>query len=183
MIYRPEEITDKKGESCVFRSLKPEDADALIRFVEQGTQESPYFPWAPGETELTAENAAEYILNFENDRRRLLLGAFRDGRLLGLNELSDMGEWGKSMRHRSAVGGGLLKEAQGRGLGKKLTLAIAAAAKEIGYEQLEAATATDNEVSSANLRSMGFQEYGMIPHKRKNDDGSDIDELRFVKWL
>ena len=128
MIYRPEEITDKKGESCVFRSLKPEDADALIRFVEQGTQESPYFPWAPGETELTAENAAEYILNFENDRRRLLLGAFRDGRLLGLNELSDMGEWGKSMRHRSAVGGGLLKEAQGRGLGKKLTLAIAAAA-------------------------------------------------------
>ena len=87
------------------------------------------------------------------------------------------------MRHRSAVGGGLLKEAQGRGLGKKLTLAIAAAAKEIGYEQLEAATATDNEVSSANLRSMGFQVYGMIPHKRKNDDGSYVDELRFVKWL
>jgi hypothetical protein len=30
---------------------------------------------------------------------------------------------------------------------------------------------------------MGFQEYGMIPHKRKNDDGSYVDELRFVKWL
>ena len=182
MIYRSEEITDKKGESCVFRSLKQEDADTLIRFVEQGAQESPYFPWAPGETELTAENAVEYILDFENDRRKLLLGAFRDGRLIGLNELSGMGKW-ESMRHRCAVGGGVLKEAQGRGLGKKLTLAVVAAAKEIGYEQLEATTATDNIVSSENLRSMGFQEYGMIPHKRKNKDGSYVDELKFVKWL
>ena len=182
MIYRPEEITDKKGETCVFRSLKQEDADTLIRFVEQGAQESPYFPWAPGETLLTADNAEEYILGFENDSRKLLLGAFWDGRLIGLNELSNMGEW-ESMRHRCAVGGGLLREAQGRGLGKKLTLAIAAAAAEIGYEQLEAATATDNDVSAANLRSMGFQEYGMIPHKRKNKDGSYMDELRFVKWL
>ena len=183
MIYKPEEITDKKGETCIFRSLRREDADELVRFVEQGSRETPYFPWASGVTELTAENAPEYIQKFEDNGRTLLLGAFREGRLLGLNELVDLGEWGEGLRHRAAVGGCILNEAKGRGLGKKLTLAIAAAAKEIGYEQLEANSATDNIISCQNLRGMGFQEYGMIPHKQKNKDGSYVDELRFVKWL
>ncbi len=183
MIYSPEEITDREGVSCVFRSLKQEDAEELIKFVEQGAQESPFFPWAPGETRLTADNAEEYILDFESDPRILLLGAFRDGRLIGLNELSDMGEWGESMRHRCLLGAGLLKEAQGKGLGKKLMLTSISTAKEIGFEQVECTSATDNAASCGNLRSIGFQEYGMIPHKRKNKDGSYTDELRFVKWL
>jgi len=182
MIYEPEEITDKKGEKCVFRSLNQEDADALIRFVEQGASESSFFPWAPGLSRLTADNAAEYILDFENDERRLLLGAFREGRLIGLNELSNYGEW-ESMRHRSTAGAGMLKESQGRGVGRKLTLALIAAAREIGYEQLEVNVATDNEVSVNNVLGMGFQEYGLIPHKHKNKDGSYMDELRFIKWL
>ena len=182
MIYTPKEITDKKGETVIFRSLGREDADELMRFVDQGSSESPFFPWAPGETLLTADNAEEYILDFENDPRRLMLGAFRDGRLIGLDELSNKGDW-ESMRHRCATGAGVLKEAWGRGLGKKLTLAVAAAAKEVGYEQLEACAAADNEASVATLRSIGFEEYGMIPHKRKNKDGSYVDELRFVKWL
>ena len=182
MIYEPVEVTDKKGQSCIFRSLRQEDADTLIQFVEQGAKETPYFPWTPGETELTADNAAEYILAFENDSRKLLLGAFEGDRLVGLNELSGMGEW-ESLRHRCMVGGGLLNEARGRGLGRKLTLTIAEVAKEIGYEQLEASSVTDNNISIENLRGMGFQQYGMIPHKRKNKDGSYMDELRFVKWL
>ncbi len=172
MIYSPEEITDREGVSCVFRSLKQEDAEELIKFVQQGAQESPFFPWASGETRLTADNAEEYILDFESDPRILLLGAFRDGRLIGLNELSDMGEWGESMRHRCLLGAGLLKEAQGKGLGKKLMLTSISTAKEIGFEQVECISATDNTASCGNLRSIGFQEYGMIPHKRKNKDGS-----------
>jgi L-amino acid N-acyltransferase YncA len=182
MIYRPEEIIDRKGDTCVFRSLHQEDADELIRFVEQGAQETIFFPWAPGETDLTADNAAEYIISFENDKRRLLLGAFRGSRLIGLNELSNFGKW-ESMRHRCTTGAAMLKESQGRGLGKKLTLAVVAPAKEVGYEQLEASTATINKAGAGNLRSMGFQECGMTPHKKKNKDGSYIDELRFVKWL
>ena len=182
MIYRPEEITDRNGNICVFRSLKQEDADELNSFVEQGSGESPFFPWAPGGTRLTGDNAAEYILEFEKAERKMLLGAFRDGRLIGLTELSGMSEWVK-MRHRCAVAAGMLKEAQGLGLGKKLTLAVIDVARELGFEQVECTTATSNEVSAANLRSMGYEEYGMIPHKMKNEDGSYVDELKFVKWL
>lgn len=182
MIYSPEEIIDKKGDSYILRSLKQDDRDLLISFITQGALESSHFPWAPGVTELTADNAGEYILDFENDSRKLLLGAFRDGRLIGLHELSGMGEW-ESMRHRCMVGGGLLKENQGRGLGAEMMMAVVAAAKEIGHEQLEVNTATDNNSGLGCLRSLGFKEYGMIPHKSKNKDGSYVDELRFVKWL
>ena len=182
MIYGPEEIIDKKGESFVLRSLKQEDRDSLISFIAQGARESSYFPWAPGETELTADNAGEYILEFENDSRKLLLGTFGDGRLIGLEEFSGLGEW-ESMRHRCLMGAGFLKENQGRSLGTKMVLAAAAAVKEAGYEQLESNAAKDNILSIGFLRNAGFQEYGMIPHKKKNKDGSYVDELRFVKWL
>ena len=57
------------------------------------------------------------------------------------------------------------------------------AVKEAGYEQLESNAAKDNILSIGFLRNAGFQEYGMIPHKKKNKDGSYVDELRFVKWL
>lgn len=182
MIYGPKAIADKNNDSCIFRSLNQQDADALTEFLEQCVQETPYFPWAPGESELTSDNAAEYILDFENAERRLLLGAFRNGRLIGLNELSNYGNY-ENRRHRSTTGTAMLEEARGIGLGKKLTQAVIDTARELGYEQLEATTATDNEASIANLRSLGFQEYGSIPHRRKNEDGSYVDELRFVKWL
>jgi L-amino acid N-acyltransferase YncA len=182
MIYKPEEITDRKGDVCVFRSLKQEDTDEFIRFIEQGTKESPFFPWAPDVSSLNADTACEYILEYENDERKLLLGVFRDGRLIGVNELTSMGEFEK-IRHRCATAVGMLKDAKGRGLGKKSTLALIDAARAAGYEQLEATTATTNEVSANNLRGMGFQEYGLIPHKLKNKDGSYVDEIKFVKWL
>ena len=57
------------------------------------------------------------------------------------------------------------------------------AAREAGYEQLESNVATDNETSSQNLIRLGFEEYGISPHKKKNMDGSYVDERRFVKWL
>lgn len=182
MIYKPEEVTDRKGEVCVFRSLKEEDADELGRFVEQGSKETPLFPWESSVSRLNADTAAEYILEYESDERKLLLGVFRDGRLIGVTELTRIGEW-KKMRHRCATAAGILKKAQGRGLGKKMTQAIIDAAREAGYEQLEATTSVTNEAAAANLRSLGFQQYGMIPHKLKNNDGSYVDELRFVKWL
>ena len=182
MIYKPEEVIDKRGEACIFRSLDAKDADELIRFVEQGSSESPFFPWAPGETALTVENTEEYITDFEKDDRRLLLGVFRGSRLIGLDEISNYGSW-ESMRHRCTSGTAVLREAQGRGLGRKLTMAVIDAAREAGYEQLESSVATDNEASSQNLIRLGFEEYGISPHKKKNRDGSYVDERRFVKWL
>lgn len=182
MIFGPITVADKNNDSCVIRSLSQEDGAALTSFVEQGVQETPHFPWAPGESELASDNAAEYILEFEHDERRLLLGAFRDARLIGLIELSNYGDYEKT-RHRGTAGSAMLGEARGIGLGKKLLQTAIATARELGYEQLEATTATVNEAAISSLRSSGFQEYGMIPHRRKNEDGSYVDELRFVKWL
>ncbi len=166
MIFGPEEIIDKKGESFIVRSLKRDDRDLLISFITQGARESLYFPWAPGETELTVDNAGEYILDFENDSRKLLLGAFRDGRLIGLEEFSGVGNW-KSMRLRCLLGAGFLKENKGSGMGTRMLMTAVAALKEAGYEQLESNAATDNILSINFHRNMDFQEYGMIPHKKK----------------
>ena len=182
MIYRAEEATDKRGDKYTVRSLSAGDSAALMKFVDTASSESPFIPWSPGDTALNAGNADEYILEFEKDDRRLLLGAFRDGELLGLTELSNYGSWEKAL-HRCTVGAGVLRSAWGRGLGRKLIESLFPAARGAGYEQMEASVAVSNEASYRNLLGMGFQEYGIIPHKMKYPDGTYSDERRMVKWL
>ena len=182
MIYKAEEVTDKRGDKYILRSLSARDAAALITFVDTASAESPFFPWSPGDTALNAGNAEEYILEFEKDGRRLLLGAFRDGELQGLTEMSNYGAWEKAL-HRCTIGTGVLGAARGRGIGKKLTVVLFPVAKAAGYEQVEVTTSVKNEISYRNLMSMGFQEYGVIPHKMKFPDGTYSDEHIMVKWL
>lgn len=182
MRYEPEERTDRTGNGCVIRSLKAEDAIELLRFVDAGASETPFFPWAPGETDLTAENGAEYICEFEKGERKLLLGAFRNNKLIGLAELAAISSR-ESMRHRCAAGIALLKEAQGIGLSGILMHAVFEAAEKAGFEQMEASIARNNSASAGAAKALGYQEYGMIPHKKKNKDGTYLDERWFVKWL
>lgn len=182
MIYKAEEAKDQKGDSCILRSLEADDAYALSEFVRKGAAESPFFPWAPGETDLNYENAAEYICEFKNDERRALIGVFRDSRLVALIELSNYGKW-ESMRHRATIGMAVLMEAQKRGLSRIMLIAAMNAARAAGYEQLESNAATNNESSCAALAGFGFEEYGISPHKHKNKDGTYLDERRFVKWI
>ena len=182
MIYKAEEVTDKRGDKYILRSLSAGDAAALITFVDTASAESPFFPWSPGDTALNAGNAEEYILEFEKDGRRLLIGAFRDGDLQGLTEMSNYGTWEKAL-HRCTIGTGVLGAARGRGIGRKLTVVLFPVAKDAGYEQMEASVAVSNEASYRNLLGVGFQEYGVIPHKMKYPDGTYSDERRMVKWL
>ena len=182
MIYKPKEVTDKKGDVLVLRSLEADDADTLTEFVKKGDAESPFFPWAPGETDLTALNATEYICEFKKDERRILIGLFKDSRLLSLIELSNFGKW-ESMLHRSTIGMAVLREAQGRGLSRIMLHAAMDAARAAGYEQMESNAATNNESSFAALTRFGFEKYGISPHKKKNKDGTYLDEWRLVKWI
>ena len=182
MVFETTEFTDRKGSPYRIRSLVPEDAAALTRFVEKAQEETPYFPWASGDTALNAENAGEYIKDFMESERRLLLGAFHGDEIIGLNELSNYGSYSKSL-HRCTSACGVLKVCQGRGIGKTLFETVFPLARNAGYEQIESNVATENEISYRNLLSLGFQEYGIIPHKKKFEDGSYEDEHRMIKWL
>ena len=67
------------------------------------------------------------------------------------------------MKHRAEFGIALSKEYWGLGLGRALTEACIACAKEAGYTQLELDVVAENESALALYRKVGFVEYGRNP--------------------
>ena len=182
MEYGPVETLDKCGGRVTLRSLQVEDEGDLVRFQAQGSRDSEFFPWSPGCSGLTQDNAADYIAGFADAEREMLLGAFDEGELVALGELSGMGDW-SFFKHRCAIAPGVLKSHWRRGLGGMLMTTMADIARSVGYEQSEASVDFLNERSYAYCLSLGFEDCGYLHHAEKRPDGTYRDYHRLVKKL
>ena len=181
MEFDPTEITDKKGERLTIRSLQSSDEARLVRFQEQASRESEFLPWVPGGSDLMPDTARDYIVQFANAEREMLLGIFAaDGELVGLAELAGLGG-GSYRRHRCTIAPGLLKSHWGRGLGAILFATMFEVARSIGYEQAEASIDMLNERSYRLCLKMGYEDCGFLPHVEKRLDGTYRDYHRLVK--
>ena len=69
----------------------------------------------------------------------------------------------KKIRHRASFGIGVMRAFWGRGVGRALTTACVALAKEAGFRQLELDVVADNAAAIALYQSCGFVEYGRNP--------------------
>ena len=182
MEFGPIEALDKRGSRVVLRSLRVEDGDDLARFQAQGSRDSEFFPWSPGCSCLTQDNAADYIAGFAAAEREILLGAFDEGELVAIAELSGMGDW-PFFKHRCAIAPGVLKSHWRRGLASMLMNTMSDIARSVGYEQSEASVDFLNERSYAWCLSLGFEDCGFLRHAEKRSDGTYRDYHRLVKKL
>ncbi len=182
MKFGPIEAVDKTGERVMIRSLRPDDAASLAWFQEQAASESEFLPWAPGRSGLMPDTAQDYIAQFTDAEREMLLGIFADGELVGLAELASLGDE-PHRRHRCTVAPGLLKSHWGRGLGKVLFSTMYEVARSVGYEQAEASIDYLNERSYRLCLKMGYEDCGFLPHAEKLADGTYRNYHRLVKML
>ncbi len=183
MEFGPIEVTDKKGERVTLRSLQSCDEARLVRFQEQASRDSEFLPWVPGGSDLMPDTAQDYIAQFANAEREMLLGIFSvDCELVGLAELASLGD-GPYRRHRCTIAPGLLKSHWGRGLGAVLFATMFEIAQSVGYEQAEASIDMLNERSYRLCLKMGYEDCGFLPHAEKKPDGTYRDYHRLVKVL
>ena len=80
------------------------------------------------------------------------------------------------IKHRACFGIAIKEKFQGRGLGNILTEEAIAAARNLGYTQIELGVFSDNEKARNLYRKYGFEEWGQTKNAFRLKDGTYRDE-------
>lgn len=146
---------------CEIREAEPDDAPALIEYVERVAGESDFLTFGPGEFEMTENEERDLLRKYQGSDRDLYLIAVMDGDVVGALHFRagrrprtrHAGEFGMSVRRDCwgcGIGGGLLD----------VLLSWAAGGGLIGRVNLK--VRTDNDAALALYRSRGFEVEGTI---------------------
>ena len=175
-------IRDKNGEAVLLRSAVPSDAEALLEYLKVTSGETRNLIREREEVTLTVEQEENFIESYRLSPHRLMLTAFRNGKVLGNCSLVPIGSH-RRYAHRCGVAIALYREYWGLGIGRKMLETVLDAAKKVGYEQAELEVVSTNERAIALYKKLGFVKYGQIPHNMKYTDGSYADTDWMMKVL
>ena len=161
MQYR-ETVSLKDGAICVIRNGTEHDAQAVADVFNLTHGETDFLASYPDERTVAAEQEAAFLRGKTESENEIELIAEIDGKAVGLAGIHCIGAREK-LRHRAGFGISILKAYWGRGIGRALTLACIACARQAGYAQMELEAVAENEHALALYRSVGFVEYGRNP--------------------
>ena len=155
------ELTLKNGKTCILRNAAEEDAAEVFDVFCRVHGETDYLLTYPDESG-SAEGEAAFLRMRTESARDIELCAVIDGNIVGLAGISGIGDRDK-IRHRAEFGISILKEYWNLGIGRAMTQACIACAKDAGYAQLELEVVAENQTALALYESVGFSEYGRNP--------------------
>lgn len=162
-----QEITLKNGQTAILRNGDAPDGAAALAVFLQTHRETDYLLTYPDESTLTPEQESQYLAEKTASANEIEIVALVDGRMAGTAGIEAIGSQEK-VRHRADFGIGVLKAYWGLGLGKALTEACIACAREAGYTQLELSVVADNASAIALYEKVGFVEFGRNPRGFKS---------------
>ena len=157
-----ETVTLKDGRTCVIRNCTERDAEAAAEVFNLTHAETDFLGSYPDENTMTVEREAVFLQKLSASPNEVELLAQIDGKAVGLAGINCIAAREKQ-RHRAGFGISILKEYWGLGVGRALTQACIACARQAGYAQLELDAVADNEHALALYKSVGFVEYGRNP--------------------
>ena len=156
------EILLKNGRRCVLRNAEAADAQALRAVFRATHAETDYLLTYPEENNLTPEQEAQFILAKKGSPNEVEICAFVEGRMAGSAGIDAVGRLEK-VRHRAEFGVSILREYWGQGIGRGLTEACIACARQAGYAQMELTVVAENGPAIRLYESVGFREFGRNP--------------------
>ena len=150
------EFVTRKGVPCVLRAIRPEDADALQRFVRELSAESRYFRFLSTMAELSPAMLARFT-QIDYDREMAIIAVIPNDqggeRIIGvarylLNPDAVTSEFALAVAD----------EYQGQGIGSALMKRIATIARERGLKAVIGLVLGNNRDMLALMHSLGFVE-------------------------
>jgi len=173
------EFVAKDGRKVILRTLKWEDLDDLLDFINSLVEE--------GANILKTEKVSrdEEIDWLSSVFKRMekseifCLAAEVDGHLVANSEV--IRGTGYS-RHVGFIGIAIKKGFRGIGIGTEMMKALEEHARKIGLKVLTLSVFANNQHAINLYRKMGFVETGRVP-KRFFKDGAYIDEIIMTKTL
>lgn len=182
MTYTAETLTFRDGRKYILRSVEPEDAPLMLKYMKIMLGETPFLLRSPEEFNYTAEDEARVLAGRKDDPRSLMLVAEMEGEIIAAADVCSHGAKSR-LRHRGEFGISVRKDFWRQGIGSAMMDRLVAFAREAGYEQLELT------VESKNIRAInlylknGFVVYGTRPHGMKYADGTYENDYLMMKIL
>ena len=182
MVIQESIVTLKDGTTAVLRSPNLRDAEQMISYLHQTSEETHFMVRYPEECTTDVSWEIAYLEKLLPHPRNFMVAAFIDGELIGNCGVNEIGDRFK-MRHRASLGISIKKKAWGLGLGTVLMERALQQAKENGFTQVELGVFADNERAQRLYQKLGFAEMGCIPKAFYLKDGTFRDEIQMIKFL
>ncbi len=155
-------ITLKDGRTCILRNGTEADGQAAHDNFNLVHAQTDYLLTYPDENSFNAVQEAQFLKKKAESSREVQILAEVDGAVVGMAGIESLGLKDK-IRHRAEFGISVDKAYWGLGIGRALTDACIACAKEAGYLQLELEAVAENKSALRLYESAGFVEYGRNP--------------------
>ncbi len=173
-----QKIVLKNGKEALLRNGDTADGAVVYDIFNATHEETDYLLSYSDENTFGPEQEAKFLEEKAKSPDEIEIVALIDGKVVGLAGIESVGKKYK-IKHRADFGISILKEYWGLGLGKALTKACIACAKEAGYTQLELNVVAENEAAISLYYSLGFVEFGRNP-KGFNSRISGYQELVYM---
>ena len=167
-------LTLQDGTEPIIRSLVADDAMPAISLMKRIYGESVFLARYPDEFTFTPEEESAFIRRRHEDASSLFIGAFVDGMIVGLCDLSAAGS-GYKTGHRASLSISIARQWQSKGIGSALLDTAIAQAMDMGYAQIELEVVSGNTKAKGLYRKYGFRRCGTIPDAFRLRDGSHLD--------
>ena len=177
-----ETILLKNRETCVLRSVEPEDAERMIAYMKIMLGETPYLLRAPEEFDYSVEEEAEVLRRRRDDPRALMILAEINGEIAAVSDVMPMGLKSRTL-HRATLGMSVRQDFWRQGIGSAMMERLIAHARQSGFEQIELEVVSTNRQAINLYVKYGFQIYGTRPHGMKYPDGSYANDYMMCKVL
>ena len=157
-----QKITLRNGAECCLRSGTAADSRAVLEHFILTHGQTEFLASYPDEKRFTVEQEAAFLEGKAAAPREIELLAIVDGMVAGMAGIDARGNREK-LQHRAEFGISVDKAFWSLGIGRALTEACIACARQTGYRQLELEVVADNQRAVALYTHLGFQEYGRNP--------------------
>ncbi len=142
------------------RSLQPEDADEVLRFMPEVGGETDNLTFGKEGLPYTISEEQDYLRSVAEDPHSVMLGAFCGGELVGTASLTGLSG---RMSHRAELGICVLKAYWNQGIGSALLSSLNSFAAGNGIELISLEVRSDNAAAIHLYEKYGFVKTGYFP--------------------
>ncbi|WP_088044442.1 GNAT family N-acetyltransferase [Bacillus sp. EAC] len=172
----------KKEQKATIRTVRMEDAIALLEIQREVVEEGDFFISVSEEFKKTLEQQSEWIKNILGNERETLFVAELDGKIVGWIVFTTQDR--KRLSHTGSMGIMIKKEKRNLGIGKLLLEELLSWA-ELNplIEKVSLGVFSTNQKAIALYKSMGFVEEGRKIKGFKFSDNEYVDDILMYKLV
>ncbi len=178
MIIEGKSFVLKNNTQVILRSVKPSEAQLFLDHARIAHRESyrnlnrPPDYW----DKLTVEEEEKILKNMEESKRRFMLGAFLNGKVIG--GVANFGHDQSFQEFNGMIGISIQNAYHGLGLGEAMMRFAMEKSKESGCHRLELTVRTYNTGAIALYEKLGFKKVGTL-RETAFIDGQFVDEYMY----